>query len=157
MPVLLLFLLALPFVELAGLIRVGEVIGLWPTLGLVLAAGIAGITLMRRQGYATLLRAQASMARRESPLPGLLHGFAILIAGALLVVPGFVTDIVALLLLLRPVRTGLGLWLWTVLMRSGRVSVWASARAAEAAGRGTVIDGEYREVDERREGPPRLR
>src|SRR5262245_48904653 len=98
MPLLLLFLLALPFVVLFTLSRVGQLVGLWPTLALVLAAMAAGIIILRAQGYATLERAQQSLARREDPLPPVLHGLTILLAGALLVIPGFVTDAIAMAL-----------------------------------------------------------
>ena len=147
MPVLLLFLVALPFIELATFIKVGEVIGLWPTLGLVLLSAIAGAQLMRRAGYATLERVQVSLARKESPVPDVLHGLTLMVAGGLLFVPGFVTDAVALVLLLPSVGSAAGRALWKALLGSSRVTVWA-ARGGE-----TVIDGEFREV---REEPKRL-
>ena len=140
MPVLLLFLVALPFIELATLIRVGEAIGLWATLGLVLLAAIAGAQLMRRAGYATLERIQDSLARKESPVPDVLHGLTLMMAGALLFVPGFVTDVIAIVLLLPSVGTVAGRALWKALLGSSRVTVWAT-RGGE-----TVIDGEFREV-----------
>lgn len=147
MPLLLLFLIALPFVEIAAFINVGGEIGLLPTLALIVVAGIAGAQLMRRAGYATLERVQASLARKESAVPDVLHGLTLMMAGALLFVPGFVTDIIAVLLLIPSVGTAAGRALWKALLGSTRVTVWAS-RTGE-----TVIEGEYREV---REDPKRL-
>jgi len=142
MPLLLLFIVALPVVELFTFIRVGEAIGFWPTLALVLAAAIAGAQLMRRVGYAMLERMQESLARRESPLPNVLHGLTIMAAGALLCVPGFVTDAIAIVLLIPSVGSAAGRALWRMLLGSGRVTGWA-ARHEDA-----VIDGEYRNVSE---------
>ena len=147
MPLLLLFLVALPFLELATFIRVGEAIGLLPTLGLVLLSAVAGLQLMRRAGFATLERIQDSLARKDSPLPDVLHGMTLMLAGALLFVPGFVTDAIAILLLIPSIGSAAGRGLWKALLGSARVSVWAS-RGGE-----TVIEGEYREV---REDPKRL-
>jgi UPF0716 protein FxsA len=147
MPLLLLFLIALPFVEIAAFINVGGEIGLLPTLALIVVAGIAGAQLMRRAGYATLERVQASLARKESAVPDVLHGLTLMMAGALLFVPGFVTDVIAVLLLIPSVGTAAGRALWRALLGSTRVTVWAS-RSGE-----TVIEGEYREI---REDPKRL-
>jgi UPF0716 protein FxsA len=149
MPLILLFILALPISEFYGFIAIGELIGLWPTLALVAASMVTGIVILRRRGYATLELAQKSLAKRESPLPPLLHGLGIAVAGALLVIPGFVTDIVALLLLMPAVRNALGRALWAALMRSGNVMVWASR---DERG-GDVIEGEFREVEDQ---PKRL-
>jgi UPF0716 protein FxsA len=149
MPFILLFLLALPFIEFYGFVVAGDLIGLWPTLALIAASMVTGIVILRRRGFATLELAQKSLAKRESPLPPLLHGLTIAVAGALLVIPGFVTDIAALLLLTPAVRGALGRMLWAALMRSGSVTVWASRGE-----RGTeVIEGEFREV---KEEPKRL-
>jgi UPF0716 protein FxsA len=147
MPLLLLFLIALPFVEIAAFINVGGEIGLLPTLALIVVAGIAGAQLMRRAGYATLERVQASLARKDSPVPDVLHGMTLMVAGALLFVPGFVTDVMAIFLLIPSVGTVAGRALWRALLGSTRVTVWAS-RSGE-----TVIEGEYREI---REDPKRL-
>jgi UPF0716 protein FxsA len=148
MPRLLLFVLALPFVELIAFSQVGELIGLWPTLALVLASMASGIAILRAQGYATLERAQLSLAKRENPLPQVMHGLTIMVAGALLVIPGFVTDVIAIALLVPAVRTALGRGLWNTLMHSDRVTVWASQ-----GDRGTTIEAEFREV---KDEPKRL-
>ena len=150
MPLLLLFILALPITEFVVFQQVGDLIGLWPTLALVLASFIAGLLILRRRGYATLTLAQACLARHESPLPPVLHGVTVMVAGALLVIPGFVSDAIAILLLIPQVRSAIGRWLWTTLMSSGRVTVWATHGGGAG---GDTIEGEFREV---KEEPKRL-
>jgi UPF0716 protein FxsA len=142
MPLLLLFFVALPVIELFTFIQVGEAIGFWATLALVLIAAVAGAQLMRRVGYAMLERVQHSLARQESPLPDALHGLTLMVAGALLFVPGFFTDAIAILLLIPSVGSAAGRALWRVLLGSGRVTAWAGRHE------GAVIEGEFRNVSE---------
>ena len=142
MPLLLLLFVALPVIELFTFIRVGEAIGFWATLALVLVAAIAGAQLMRRVGYAMLERMQERLARRESPLPDMVQGLTLMLAGALLFVPGFFTDAIALVLLIPSVGSAAGRALWRVLLGSGRVTAWADRHDA------AVIEGEFRNVAE---------
>lgn len=94
-----------PILELALLLRVGAWMGLWPTLALVLATGVAGAALARREGLRSWRSVQAELAAGRLPGSELVHGMLILVAAALLVTPGVLTDAVGLLLLIRPVRT----------------------------------------------------
>ncbi len=118
-PLILLTLLALPFVEIAVFIRVGELIGVVPTVALTLLSTTCGIALMRHQGLATLARARETAARNQPPVEEMLDGLCILLAGALLIVPGFVTDAFGLLLFLPPVRRLVRQRLWRGLERRG--------------------------------------
>lgn len=99
-----LILLGLPLAEIAGFVIVGRVIGLWATLALVILTGIAGVLLLRAQGL-HILR-QISSEGREGRLPGktVVDGAMIVVAGILLLLPGFVTDILGLLLFIPFVR-----------------------------------------------------
>lgn len=142
MPLFLLFIVALPVVELFTFIQVGEAIGFWPTVALVLVAAMAGAQLMRRVGYAMLERMQENLAQHESPLPEVLHGLTLMAAGALLFLPGFVTDAIAILLLIPSIGSAAGRALWRALLSSGRVTGWAARHEA------TVIEGEFRSVAE---------
>lgn len=99
-----LLLLAVPVVEILVFIQVGERLGAGWTLLLVLASAIVGISLVRAQGFATAARLQALVLRGESPALGVLEGLALLIAGVLFLIPGFVTDVVAMILLIPPWR-----------------------------------------------------
>ena len=89
---LLLLFLVVPIAEIYVLIEIGSVVGAVATIGLVVLTAVVGAALMRAQGLATLFRARAAMAKGEVPALELLEGAVILIAGALLLTPGFLTD-----------------------------------------------------------------
>ncbi|MGD9797651.1 MAG: FxsA family protein [Acidimicrobiia bacterium] len=95
-----------PIVELAVLIRVGSEIGVLNTLGLLLLMSVVGSWLVRREGLGVVRRVQASLAAGRVPGTELVDGFLILFAGALLLTPGFVSDVFGISLLLPPVRAG---------------------------------------------------
>jgi UPF0716 protein FxsA len=90
--------------EIAALILVGDQIGVLPTLGLILLTSFVGVLLMRSQGLATFNRIRMESAQGRVPGRELVHGFMILFAGLLLLLPGFLTDVFGLLLFLPPVR-----------------------------------------------------
>lgn len=101
---LLLFFVVIPLIEIALFIQVGGLIGLWPTLGLVLLSAVVGVMLMRSQGAQAWVEVQRSVSELRDPGRPLAHGALILIAGLLLVMPGFFSDALGLLLLIPPVR-----------------------------------------------------
>lgn len=103
MPLLLLFIVV-PLIEIALFIQVGGLIGLWPTLAIVILTAIIGTTLMRRQGLSTLARLQTEMHQGQDPTNAMAHGALILVAGMLLLTPGFFTDALGLSLLIPGVR-----------------------------------------------------
>ncbi|MBT8420977.1 MAG: FxsA family protein [Gammaproteobacteria bacterium] len=106
----LLFLLV-PVVEIYFLITVGSVIGAWFTVFLVIATAIIGAFFVRQQGISTLFRLQNELqqdkVRPEHSAVALLEGVAILIAGVLLLTPGFLTDAIGFICLVPPWRRGL--------------------------------------------------
>jgi UPF0716 protein FxsA len=104
---LLLLLLVTAVAEIAVFIQVGSWIGVGMTLLLVLASAMFGIWLVRTQGFAAATRVQAMIEQGESPALGMLEGLALLAAGVLLVIPGFVTDVAAFALLIPPLRRGI--------------------------------------------------
>ena len=101
---LLVLFLVVPLAEIWVLIEVGSVVGAITTVALVVLTAVVGAALMRAQGLATLLRARTSMAKGEVPALELLEGAVILIAGALLLTPGFITDAAGFACLVPPVR-----------------------------------------------------
>ncbi|MCC6007919.1 MAG: FxsA family protein [Rhodobacteraceae bacterium] len=103
MPLLLAFIIV-PLIEIALFVQVGGAIGLWPTLAIVLLTALVGSTLIRAQGAEAIARVQAALSRGDDPSRVLVHGALILFAGALLLTPGFFTDVVGLALLLPVVR-----------------------------------------------------
>jgi UPF0716 protein FxsA len=100
---LLLFLLT-PAVELGLLIQVDRLIGFWPTIGLIVATGIAGSYLARREGVQTWRRLNERLSQGDLPGKELVDGVIILVAGALLVTPGVLTDVFGFLGLIPPTR-----------------------------------------------------
>jgi UPF0716 protein FxsA len=102
--VLLLLFLIVPIVELYVIIEVGGWLGVWPTLGLLVLVSVVGAWLVKHEGLGVWTRAQRQLQRSELPANELLDGLLILFAGALMLTPGFVTDIVGLVLLVPPTR-----------------------------------------------------
>ncbi|MGH9281995.1 MAG: FxsA family protein [Acidimicrobiales bacterium] len=105
----LLFLafLVVPFAELFVIIQVGQAIGALNTIAVLILVSVVGAWLVKRAGLSVLRRAQARVDRGGVPGRELVDGVLVLFAGALLLTPGFVTDLVGILLLLPPVRAGL--------------------------------------------------
>jgi UPF0716 protein FxsA len=104
MAVLVLLFIVVPIAELFVIIKVGELIGLWPTLALLLADALLGSLLLRHQGRGAWRRFNAALAERRFPGKEVADGVQIVIGGTLLLTPGFLTDIVGLLLLIPPSR-----------------------------------------------------
>lgn len=96
-----------PFVELFVLLQVGQAIGAGNTIGLLLVVSLVGAWLVKREGLGVLRRAQVRAAEGRVPGRELVDGVLILFAGALLLTPGFLTDVLGIALLLPPVRAGL--------------------------------------------------
>lgn len=107
-PFLLLFI---PILEIAVFILIGGQIGIIATLGMILLTAIVGSILLRIQGFATLARIQQKTETGELPGEDLVNGVMIMIAGVLLLTPGFVTDSIGFLLFFPPFRT----FLWSSL------------------------------------------
>jgi UPF0716 protein FxsA len=101
---LILLFTVLPLVELSLLLRIGEWLGAGPTIGLVIATGVAGAWLARREGLRTWGRVRADLAAGRMPGEELMNALLVLVAGVVLVTPGVLTDAAGLLLLFRPTR-----------------------------------------------------
>ncbi|PSH63834.1 membrane protein FxsA [Phyllobacterium brassicacearum] len=99
-----LFLLALPFLEIAGFIVVGGKIGVLATLGLVILSIFLGVFLLRLQGFGLIQRIREETAAGRTPKRELVHGVMLVFAAFLLIIPGFITDIIGLLLFIPAVR-----------------------------------------------------
>ncbi len=102
--ILLLVLIGLPLFEIYLMIRVGSVIGAFPTILLSILTALAGAWLVRLQGFGLVWRIRDAMSRDAIPALELLDGALLLLAGFLLILPGFLTDIVGFLLLIPPLR-----------------------------------------------------
>lgn len=104
MPLLPLVLIVLPLIEIAGFALVGSLVGVLPTVALAIATTMLGAVLLRVQGFGALTRIRATLEAGGAPGRDLVHGLMIALAGLLLVVPGFFTDALGLLLFLPLVR-----------------------------------------------------
>ena len=107
MPLIGLLLILVPLAELYVIVQVGQEIGVIPTLLLLLGVSIAGAYLLKREGMATWRRFQAQMQEGRVPSKEAADGAMILFGGALLLTPGFLTDIVGLLFIFPATRTTL--------------------------------------------------
>ena len=136
---LLLLLAILPFIEIALLARVVGLIGFLPTLGLLLLAGSAGLAIIRQQGMTALLRAQQSMARGELPAQDIVNSGLIVLGGVLLIIPGVLSDLLALSCLLPALRARLANRLLAT-----RFNV---VNTGQRSGGDSVIEGEYHRED----------
>lgn len=101
---LILLFTLLPLVELTLLLRIGEWLGAGPTIGLVIATGVAGAWLARKEGGRTWRRVQEELSAGRMPGDELLQALLVFVAGLVLVTPGVLTDAAGLLLLFRPTR-----------------------------------------------------
>ena len=140
---LLIAFIAVPLIEIGLFIQVGDAIGLWPTLLIVLLTAVAGTALVRSQGTQVLHALQGSFQAMKDPTEPLAHGAMILFAGALLLTPGFFTDAFGFLLLFPPFRN-----LITKMIRSKLKSADMKFSPHETEPDNTVIDAEYTDISE---------
>ena len=104
LPLLVVLFIGVPFAEIYVLLQVGHTIGVVNTLGLLILVSVVGAWLAKREGLGVLRRMQRSIDSGRVPGTELVDGFLILLAGALMLTPGVLTDILAILLLLPPIR-----------------------------------------------------
>ena len=97
----------IPVIEITVIMQVGALIGVWPTVAIVILSAWLGAKYVRQQGLATFQSVQAKMAQGEMPSDEIVSGLMLLVAGVLLVTPGFVTDSLGLLLLIPAVRAAI--------------------------------------------------
>jgi UPF0716 protein FxsA len=102
--ILFLVVLIVPFIEIYLLIEVGGIIGAFPTIFLVVFTAMLGAWLLKQQGLATFQRFQASVAQGEVPAYEMIEGPIILLGGALLLTPGFLTDMLGFACLVPSLR-----------------------------------------------------
>ncbi|MGH1462208.1 MAG: FxsA family protein [Neptuniibacter sp.] len=94
MKFLFMLFIVIPIVEITILINVGEAIGAWNTVGLVILSAFIGVNMLRYQSLSTLARAQQRANQGEIPGQEMVEGIVLAVGGALLVTPGFVTDVI---------------------------------------------------------------
>ena len=136
--ILFLLFLTVPLIEIYFLIQVGQHIGALSTILLCILTAALGAILLRIQGLLTLLRAREKLHQGEIPADHLLEGLILLIAGVLLLTPGFVTDVIGFLCLVPSLRSRLALKLLHQAFHSG------------IREKTIIIEGEFREEDNHR-------
>lgn len=135
------------------LIEVAGYIDAWPTIGLVMLTAVVGVALLKRQGLATLTRGMRRAQQGQMPATEMAEGILLAVAGALLITPGFVTDIVGFTLLFPPSRIVIAKALMSrVVMHATVMSAHqpgaAKTEQRNGAENGTVFDGEFRSKDD---------
>ena len=144
MPVFVFLFIVMPIAEMAVLIQVGTMIGVLPTIGLVLLTAVIGAALLKQQGLATLTRANQRLNSGELPAREVAEGLILAVGGALLLTPGFITDTVGFLCLIPGTRH------WFVHQAMKRMVVRGqSSSFFFTSGGGDPIEGEYRDETER--------
>jgi UPF0716 protein FxsA len=102
--ILIALFIVVPIAELYVIIKVGELIGVWPTLALLLADALLGALLLRHQGRGAWRRFNAALSERRFPGREVADGLMIAVGATLLLTPGFITDILGFILLVPPTR-----------------------------------------------------
>lgn len=144
---LLLLFFTVPLVEIYVLLEVGGVIGVMPTIALVVLTAVIGAGLIRAQGLATMGRVREELERGELPAVGIIEAALLLVAGALLLTPGFVTDTIGFLILVPPLRRRA---IKAFIAR--RVVIGGAPPGSGGASGPHIIEGEFRRHDD---GPSR--
>lgn len=150
---LFLAFLLVPIVEIALFIQVGGLIGLWPTLAIVVLTAVLGTWLVRTQGRMAMGQLQRAFSQLDDPTEPLAHGAMILFSGALLLTPGFFTDAIGFALLIPGIRVAVFRYLRskvtvTQFQMGGRTQFHSGSRNF---GQGDIIDGEWEEVNRKRD------
>jgi UPF0716 protein FxsA len=144
--------IVIPVLELVLLIKIGQGIGVWATVALVLGTALTGAFIVSRQSLAVVRRTLEALSEGRPPVEPVLDGLFLLVAGALLVTPGLITDAIALVLLVPPLRRLIGRasMRWLVRRTRARVATSGSRRRKPHPYRqrrdGPVIDVEFERV-----------
>jgi UPF0716 protein FxsA len=148
--IILLLFVGIPLTELYFLIKVGAQIGAFPTIFLTVFTALVGGYTVRHQGFSTLMRVREMVDRGEMPAIEMMEGAVLLVCGVLLLLPGFITDVVGFIFLVPSIRR----WLLTAGLQSGGILRPAPPpeRADASRHRPEVIEGEFRR--EKDKGPP---
>jgi UPF0716 protein FxsA len=147
--VLFVIFVAVPLIEIGLFIEIGGAIGLSATLAIVVLTALLGSMLLRYQGLSTLQNAKTSMNQGQIPVDQVVHGLFLLIAGALLLTPGFFTDAIGFALFFPPLRLNLGHRIMAWLAARGEVHVETHFHSDHrSSGDGpTIIEGEVIDED----------
>jgi len=145
MPLLILIiLLAVPYLEFLVFLEVGNAIGGFQALLLTLLTAVIGIYLIRQQGLVVMNRMHQTLQHGESPVEDILHGFFLLVAGLFFLLPGFITDSIAVCLAIPPFRAVLG----KIIVNNIRTAFYqgpSERKNNPSSHEGIIIEGEFKE------------
>lgn len=139
----LLLLVLLPLIEVAAFAQVGGKLGAMNAVLMTLATAFLGMFLIKTQGFRTLSLVREQIAQGQMPAETVISGLLVFVCGALLLIPGFVTDTLGLIGLLPFVRNGLA----AAIMKKGVIIQSAGAKHTPKGEPGNVIEGQYRRED----------
>lgn len=105
MRIIVALFIIVPVIEIVLFVLSGQLIGVWPTVALIVVTGVIGVWLSKRQGLAVIQEAKREFMYGRLPSGAILDGICVLVGGVLLLTPGFLTDIIGLLLLFPPTRS----------------------------------------------------
>ncbi|MCU7814887.1 MAG: FxsA family protein [Candidatus Thiodiazotropha sp. (ex Lucinoma kastoroae)] len=147
--IFLLLFVGIPLVELYFLIKVGSQIGVLQTVFLTLFTAVLGGWMVRSQGFATFSRVREAMDRSEVPAFDMMEGAVLLVCGLLLLLPGFITDVVGFIFLVPPLRR----WLLAAGLQNGGIMKPTQQNSEQPQKNETrVIEGEFQREDEKDRG-----
>ncbi|NOQ63872.1 MAG: exlusion protein FxsA [Methyloprofundus sp.] len=141
-PIQLVFLafLTIPFIEIYLLLQIGGIVGVFPTILLVVSTAIVGAGLLRQQGLATWQRLQDNLQKGELPAYEMVEGPILLVGGILLLTPGFFTDVIGFACLIPPARRKIALYI----IEKRLTPAGAAPQGPQAKEKINVIDGEFK-------------
>ncbi|MBL1262528.1 FxsA family protein [Methylomicrobium sp. RS1] len=142
---LFLFFLAIPFAEIYLLLTVGGLIGAFPTIALVVFTAVLGAWLLRQQGFQTLRRFQESLAQGNIPTYEIIEGPILLVGAALLLTPGFITDLLGMICLIPSLRRKVAQYI----LEKHLIQVLQSNSpfGPREAAHGDALEGEFRKEE----------
>jgi len=141
--IVFLFFLVVPFVEIYLLLQLGGIVGIFPTVLLVVFTAVLGAWLLRRQGFATLQRFQARLAKGEIPAYEMIEGPILLVGGALLLTPGFFTDAMGFACLVPQARRKLAQYVIEKNLINMQAGSPFQGNQGNQPKQGNVIEGEF--------------
>lgn len=167
-PILLFAFIAVPIIEIALFIQVGGFLGFWPTIGLVLVTAFVGASLVRSQGIMTLMSVQQRLNQGEIPAQQILEGVLLAVAGVLLLTPGFMTDLMGMLVLLPTTRAMLAQYLMKKVVVKGNFQSGFAQQNYQFYSRGpfdngadshggNTFDGEFERKDDENDSSKHLK
>jgi UPF0716 protein FxsA len=157
--IILMLLIALPLLEIALLIKVGALIGVWATLAIIVGTFFGGIALVQHQGFGVARRMMQTARSGEPPLEPMMESMLLWFAGACLILPGLITDSIGLLLMIPPVRQAVAQWSvakgFPMFARSARGGSTRRTPGEQRRrpGHGPTIEASYERLDEKTAKP----